>query len=90
MKAKVLGIQDVDYISRKTGNPVVGVMLHVCFKDSQVIGEATDNVFVSDNLGLRRTLDSMNPGCFVDVVYNRRGSVADIILLEDASQKSGK
>ena len=35
MKVKVLGIQSVDYVSRKTGNPVKGVTLHSAFKDAQ-------------------------------------------------------
>nr|DAH77432.1 MAG TPA: hypothetical protein [Inoviridae sp.] len=35
MKVKVLGIQSVDYVSRKTGNPVKGVTLHSAFKDDE-------------------------------------------------------
>ena len=50
MKVKVLGIQFVDYVSRKTGNPVKGVTLHSCYPDGQVKGEAVDSIFVSDNL----------------------------------------
>ena len=50
MKVKVLGIQSVDYVSRKTGNPVKGVTLHSAFKDAQVEGESVSSIFVSDNL----------------------------------------
>ena len=44
MKVKVLGIQFVDYVSRKTGNPVKGVTLHSCYPDGQVKGEAVDSI----------------------------------------------
>ena len=53
MKVKVLGIQSVDYVSRKTGNPVKGVTLHSSFKDAQVEGESVSSIFVSDNLNLK-------------------------------------
>lgn len=52
MKVKVLGVQFVDYTSRKTGKSVKGITLHSCYPDSQVKGEAVDSIFVSDNLGL--------------------------------------
>ena len=35
MKYKVVGTQLVDYVSKKTGNPVKGVTLHALCKDSQ-------------------------------------------------------
>ncbi len=45
MKVKVLGIQSVDYVSRKTGNPVKGVTLHSSFKDAQVEGESVSSIY---------------------------------------------
>ena len=66
MKVKVLGIQFVDYVSRKTGNPVKGVTLHSCYPDGQVKGEAVDSIFVSDNLGLD-FLYQILPGDEVDI-----------------------
>jgi len=79
MKVKVLGIQNVDYISRKTGNPVKGVTLHSVYKDSQVNGDAVGNIFVSDNLGLS-CIPELAVGQTVDVVYNNRGFVCDVII----------
>lgn len=80
MKAKITGIQEVDYVSRKSGNPVKGVTLHCTFKDPQVKGEAADGIFVSDNLGLD-FVHSLVPGDIVDIFYNNRGYVSDVQLI---------
>ena len=85
MKAKITGIQEVNYVSRKTGNPVKGVTLHCVYKDPQVKGEAADGIFVSDNLGLDFVY-SLVPGDEVDIVYNNRGFVADVHLLSGSAQ----
>lgn len=79
MKAKVLGIQTVDYVSRKTGNPVKGVTLHCAFKDAQVVGEAVDGIFISDNLKLG-SVSEIHVGQMVDVSYNNRGYVCDLAI----------
>lgn len=80
MKYEVLGAQAVDYISRKSGNPVKGVTLHVKYKDAQVQGEATANLFISDNLGIPNIAD-VRPHSVVDVEYNQRGYVAGLTLV---------
>lgn len=79
MKVKVLGIQSVDYVSRKTGNPVKGVTLHSAFKDAQVEGESVSSIFVSDNLNLKCVAE-IRPGMMVDVEYNNRGYVCDLAI----------
>ena len=79
MKVKVLGIQSVDYVSRKTGNPVKGVTLHSSFKDAQVEGESVSPIFVSDNLNIKAVAD-IRPGTMVDVEYNNRGYVCDLAI----------
>ena len=79
MKVKVLGIQSVDYVSRKTGNPVKGVTLHSSFKDAQVEGESVSSIFVSDNLNIKAVAD-IRPGTMVDVEYNNRGYVCDLAI----------
>lgn len=78
MKYRVLGVQNVDYVSKRTGNPVKGVTLHCCAKDVQVIGEAVYSVYISDNLGLP---SGIVPGVTVDVEYNNRGHVAGVELV---------
>ena len=39
MIARVLGVQYLDYVSRKSGNPVKGLSLHCAYKDQQVEGD---------------------------------------------------
>ena len=42
-------------------------------------GEAVDNIFVSDRLGIVG-ISSIKPGDTVDVEYGRRGSVTNVTL----------
>lgn len=79
MKVKVLGVASVDYVSKKTGQPVKGTTLHSCFKDPQTQGEAVNSIFVSDNLGLS-CISEIRPGMMVNVEYNNRGYVAGVEL----------
>lgn len=81
MKVKVVGIQNVDYTSRKTGKPVKGTTLHVIFKDAEVAGEAVDGIFVSDALEIG-SISQIQPGMVVDVEYNRRGFVSDVAIVK--------
>lgn len=77
MKYKVIGTQLVDYVSKKTGNPVKGVTIHAACKDAQVKGEMASQIFVSDQLGIDG-LYSLAPGSTVDVEYNNRGYVCGV------------
>ena len=79
MKATVLGIQNVNYVSKKTGNPVSGVTLHCSFKDPSVRGDAVDGIFVSDNLGLS-VLADIKPGDSIDIETNLRGYVQNVTI----------
>lgn len=79
MKVKVVGVQSVDYISRKTNEPVKGRTLHCVYKDPQVTGEAATGIFVSDKLGIT-SLNDVTPGMMVNVEYNNRGFVCDMAI----------
>lgn len=79
MKVTLLGVQMVDYVSKKTGNPVKGVTLHAKYKDAQVTGEAVDSIYVSDSLDLP-CIPELKPGQIVDVSYNNRGYVCDVVI----------
>lgn len=82
MKKTVLGVQKVDYISKKTGEPVKGITLHCSCKDADVIGEAVETLFISDRLELSADVYAVQPGQIVDVEYNRRGYVADVAVCD--------
>lgn len=79
MKVKVLGIQWLDYPSRKTGEQVRGTALHSVFNDAQVTGQAVSNIFVSDRLGIP-CISEIKPGMEVDIQYNNRGYVCDVSI----------
>lgn len=79
MFVTVLGTQVIAYTSKKTGLPVSGVSLHCCFKDNNVFGEAVDSIFVSDNLGIRKMVETIQPGTQVDLQTNFRGSVVGVV-----------
>lgn len=81
MKANVLGIQKVDYISRRTGEQVLGTTLHVSYCDANVDGLAVDGVFLSSRLNLP-VLASLKPGSSIDIEYNNRGYVQNVTLLK--------
>ena len=83
MKAKVLGIQQVNYTSKKTGKPVVGTTLHCSMRDSDVYGVAVDSIFVSENLGLKPVIDNVTLGTLINVEYNNRGYINDVTILLD-------
>lgn len=76
MKYLVLGIQDVNYVSKKTGKKVQGMNLHCMFKQKNVIGESVEKLYISSNI------DSpiVKVGDEVDVFYNRFGSVDEVRL----------
>lgn len=76
MKVNVLGVQMIDYTSRRSGQPVKGVSLHVSFPDQQVKGLAVDSFFISDNLG-NEYAPSAKVGDVVEIEFNRRGYVCN-------------
>ncbi|WP_125140340.1 hypothetical protein [Clostridium transplantifaecale] len=81
MKAKVVGIQIINYTSKKTGQPVSGTSLHVEFTDAQVEGTAVDKVFLSSQLNLPE-LCNVTLNTNVDIEYNNRGYVQGLRVLK--------
>lgn len=79
MKFRVLGVQQQDYVSKRTGNPVKGVTLHCSAKDAQVVGEAVYPIYISDNIGIPA---GIVPGTLVNVEYNNRGYVAGVEIVK--------
>lgn len=78
MTYHVVGIRGISYTSKKTGNPVSGVELHVTFSDRNVAGTATDKLFISS-----RNLDCSHVKINddINVLYNRYGQVDLIEVL---------
>ncbi|MDO4279637.1 MAG: hypothetical protein Q4C69_12485 [Lachnoclostridium edouardi] len=79
MRVKVLGVEKVDYISKRTGEPVKGIALHSVYKDTNVLGETVERIFVSDRMDIA-AVSEVKPGITVDINYNRRGSVDSVAI----------
>lgn len=75
---KIVGKQDVDYISRKTNQPVVGITLHCLGKNSRVDGESVETVFVSARADSYDFAKSQPIGGMINVSYNRWGNVDNV------------
>lgn len=75
---KIVGKQNVDYVSRKTNQPVVGVTLHCVCKNDRVNGEAVETLFVSAKSPMYEQCIAFPLGTEITVSYNRYGSVETI------------
>lgn len=75
---KIVGKQNVDYVSRKTNNPVTGVTLHCVGKSGRVMGEAVETLFVSTKSPMYEQCMNYPIGTEIEVSYNRFGSVETI------------
>lgn len=82
MKMKLVGITNVDYISKKTNERVQGKSLHglVACKATEGVGEKCENVYVSANSDLYKQVEKMVIGSEINVYYNRFGGVEDIAV----------
>ncbi len=85
MKARVLGTEKVSYTSRKTSLPVSGICLYIAYKDPSIVGEAVDKVFISDNLGIRRDAEAVQPGMTVELDTNLRGGISGVMIIDDGT-----
>ena len=77
---KVVGIQNVNYTSKKTGREVSGKNVACVLSDNRYEGYAVDTFYISDN-----ALKSCNESIAVDDVvrpaYDKNGNVIGIIKL---------
>lgn len=88
MKATILGIKSVDYVSKKTGQPVQGSELHYVreLTNREVensVGQAVGTVFVSVKSPLMARVSPAIIGKECEFVYDfdgRFSSLSDIVL----------
>ena len=82
MKVELVGIHVVDYISKKTGQPVQGIELYINYLDPNVMGKVAESKYLSkalcDQIGI--TVDSLAPYIFkeVELELNLRGYVIGV------------
>lgn len=76
----VVGIQKINYVSKKTGSPVVGTRLH-CMQSfpetSDSTGYSVDSFYCSSQVDLA----NVSCGCDVEIFFNRFGSVTAVKVL---------
>lgn len=76
----VVGIQKINYVSKKTNSPVTGTRLH-CTQDfapdSSSEGCAVDSFYCSSSVDL----SGVSIGSDVEILFNRFGSVAAVQLV---------
>ena len=72
---EVIGIEQVNYTSRKTNRQVEGVKLHLTypFDEEDADGTGVEVVFTSHEVG-----DKVEIGDLVELLYNKFGSICDI------------
>lgn len=74
---KILGIENVDYVSKKTGNRVTGLRLHTVdgHEFDNTKGNRVLSVFVSTNIV---NVSDIAVGDDVEIYYNRFGGVDEV------------
>lgn len=72
---KIVGYRRTSFTPKDGGTQISGFNLYVSFQDPNVIGEATDRIFVSD-----ARLNGFVPsvGVEVQIFYNKYGRVSAI------------
>lgn len=76
---KVIGIEDVNYISKRTGERVVGKKLHCCYESKNVDGLAVcEPIYCNSNVDLSH----VNVGDEINVFYNnfRKPIAVDVLV----------
>ena len=74
MLFKVVGVEKVDYKSRRTGNQVRGTNVYVHYPTEDrpgLIGERCEQLYVKDSIDC----SMLSPGDTIEVFYNRFGNV---------------
>lgn len=73
--AKVVGVENVDYVSKKTGKSVKGIKLHMLDKSDNVIGYVASQEFLSEKVDC-----SVKVNDEVQLFYNKFGQVTSVVV----------
>lgn len=79
MIIEIVGIQDVKYTSKKTGNEVRGQKLFFTFPDENIRGVGTDNVFLNRN---NEIIPEPALPATAELFYNKYGNVDEIRIVK--------
>lgn len=84
---KVVGIESINYVSRKTNRPVVGSKLYLITDDvkTNLIGHSTTEIFVSSQvLGV----PVLQVNDTVKIYFNQYGSVQSVEKVDKSSSNN--
>lgn len=85
MSKKIVGKEKVDYVSKKTNQPVTGLTFH-CVGDpinsDRFEGKEVDTIFISSKSPMYAQCISYAIGSEITVQYNRWGSVESVLLAD--------
>lgn len=73
---KIMGIEKVDYVSKKTNRQVKGYKLHMCYEDERTEGLAVISEFVGEEYG--KDIKVSNK---VELFYNKYGQVNKVAIV---------
>lgn len=78
---KIVGIKEINYVSKKTNRPVSGIEVYYLYKSKSINGSGVDSVYISDHV--LNTLDRYPEiGDEVNILYMKNSnSVAAIDYL---------
>lgn len=74
----VIGIEKVDYVSKKTNQRVFGTRLHMTYEKMGVSGVCCFNEYISGQIDC----SMITVGDTVNVFYNKYGRVSDVALVD--------
>ena len=75
MVKKIIGKSTVNYVSKKTNQPVVGINLHCSYEDRTTEGVAVERVYISSRAEFYPEIQKAPIGAEVEFFYNRWGNV---------------
>ena len=73
---EVIGIEKVDYISKKTNKQVKGYTLHLCYEKENCDGLAVVNEFVGEEYGKDIKVNDK-----IELFYNKYGKINKIDIV---------
>lgn len=79
MLIEIVGIQKVEYTSKKTGREVRGQKIFFSYPDDNIRGVGTDSVFVSGN---KEIVPEPALPCTAELLYNKYGNVDTINVVK--------
>lgn len=73
---EVLGIEYLDYVSKKTNKNVKGYNLHLCYEKNNCEGLAVVTEFVNEELGADVKVSDK-----IELLYNKFGKVSKVNII---------